>query len=58
MSEPTDKPKTVNDRVKALRQRRADLGLTRLELYVHPDDHEAVKLYAAKAQRKREKGKP
>lgn len=30
-------------RVTGLRQRRAEQGLTRLDLYVHPDDHEAVK---------------
>ena len=38
-----------------LRRRRADLGLTRLELYAHPDDHEAIKSLAAKLQRKRER---
>ena len=30
----------------ALRQRRAEQGLVRLELYVHPDDHAAVKAVA------------
>ena len=33
-------------RVAALRQRRAEQGLVRLELYVHPDDHAAVKAMA------------
>jgi hypothetical protein len=33
-------------RVAALRQRRAEQGLVRLELYVHPDDHAAVKAVA------------
>jgi hypothetical protein len=47
--------KTVAERVSALRQRREALGLTRLELYVHPDDHDAVKRKAASLQRKREK---
>ena len=45
--------KTTSERVQALRQRREALGLTRLELYVHPDDHEAVKALAAKLFRKR-----
>lgn len=47
--------KTTAARVAELRQRRADLGLTRLELYAHPDDHEAIKALAAKLQRKRER---
>jgi hypothetical protein len=47
--------KTPTERVQELRQRREALGLTRLELYVHPEDHEAVKAYAAKLQRKRER---
>lgn len=42
-------------RVQALRQRRADLGLQRLELYVHPDDRELVQKYARRLQRRREK---
>lgn len=44
---------TVAARVAALRKRRAALGLTRLELYVHPDDHDAIKALAEKLQRKR-----
>lgn len=47
--------KTTAARVAELRQRRADLSLTRLELYAHPDDHEAIKALAAKLQRKRER---
>jgi hypothetical protein len=47
--------KTPTERVQELRQRREALGLTRLELYVHPDDHEAIKALAAKLQRKRER---
>lgn len=47
--------KTTAARVAELRQRRADLGLTRLELYAHPDDHEAIKKLAAKLQRRRER---
>lgn len=37
---------TATQRVAALRQRRAEQGLVRLELYVHPDDHAAVKAVA------------
>ena len=33
----------ATQRVAALRQRRAEQGLVRLELYVHPDDRAAVK---------------
>jgi hypothetical protein len=47
--------KTTTERVQELRQRRELLGLTRLEIYVHPDDHEAIKALAAKLQRKRER---
>lgn len=47
--------KTTAARVAELRRRRADLGLTRLELYAHPDDHEAIKSLAAKLQRKLER---
>lgn len=46
-------PKTIAERVQALRQRREALGLTRLELYVHPDDHQPVKLYADLLQQDR-----
>lgn len=46
--------KTNAERVQALRQRREALGLTRLELYAHPADHESIKAHAAKLQRKRE----
>ena len=37
---------TATPRVAALCQRRAEQGLVRLELYVHPDDHAAVKAVA------------
>lgn len=40
--------KTTSERVQALHQRRDALGLTRLEPYVLPDDHEAKKAHAAK----------
>ncbi len=45
--------KTIAERVQALRSRREALGLTRLELYVHPEDHQPVKLYADLLQRER-----
>ena len=37
---------TATQRVAALRQRRAEQGLVRLELYVHPEYHAAVKAVA------------
>lgn len=46
--------KTPTQRVQALRQRRADLGLTRLDLYAHPDDHRIIKAYAQALTDKRE----
>lgn len=46
-------PKTVMERVAALRKRRKELGLTRLELYVHPEDHQQVKIVVAKLNRRR-----
>mgnify|MGYP001156598971 FL=1 len=49
----TAKPAT--ERMAALRKRRQEAGFTRLELWLHPDDHEPVKEAAAKLQRKREK---
>ena len=48
---------TPAERKAAERQRRAESGLTRLEVYAHPDDHEAIKTLAAKLQAKREKQK-
>jgi hypothetical protein len=47
--------KTTAERVRALRDRRAELGLQRLDLYVHPDDREPVQKYARRLQRRREK---
>jgi hypothetical protein len=35
----------------------APKGLTRLELYAHPEDHASIKALAAKLQRKRMKDK-
>ena len=40
-------------RVAALRKRRAAMGLTRLELYAHPDDHQALKNLARSLAKKR-----
>lgn len=42
----------------ALRERRAELGLKRFELYVHPDDWDAVKRHAAALQKRRENPEP
>jgi hypothetical protein len=47
--------KTSAEKMRELRQRREAMGLTRLELYAHPEDHAALKKEAAKLQRKREK---
>jgi len=38
-----------------MRQRRADAGLVRMDVYAHPADHPAIKALAEKLQRKREK---
>jgi hypothetical protein len=45
--------KSTAERQQALRKRREALGLTRLELYIHPDDHHPVKLYADLLQQDR-----
>lgn len=45
--------KTIAARVAALRERRAALGQTRLELYAHPEDHAAIKAHAEKLAKKR-----
>ncbi len=47
--------KPVAARVAALRQRRAALGLKRLELYAHPDDHAALKELSARLYLRRTK---
>jgi|SanBayMetagenome_1026888.scaffolds.fasta_scaffold09620_7 hypothetical protein len=47
--------KTTAARVAALRQRRAALGLTRLEVYVHPDDRAHVNALVAKLLKQRDK---
>ena len=48
-------PKSISERVVALRERAAALGLKRLELYAHPEDWVAIKELAAKLQKRREK---
>lgn len=45
------KPKPVNERVAALRARRAALGLVRLELYARPEHHARIKAYAARLEK-------
>jgi hypothetical protein len=50
-------PKTSTERVAEVRARRRALGLRRLEVYAHPEDHEPIKVLAAKLQRKRERTK-
>jgi len=46
--------KTTAQRQDALRKRRAALGLKRLELYSHPEDHPSIKSHAAMLQSNRE----
>ena len=46
-------PKTPTQRVAELRQRRAEQGLTRLDVYAHPDDHAAIKILADKLTKRR-----
>jgi len=46
--------KTAAERQRALRQARADAGLTEVRgIYSHPEDHAAIKAHAAKLLRKR-----
>jgi len=47
--------KSVTERVAALRERAAALGLKRLELYAHPEDWVAIKALADKLKKRREK---
>jgi hypothetical protein len=42
-------------RVAALRERRAALGLVRVEVYVHPDDAQPIRDYAQRLAHKRKK---
>lgn len=46
---------TNTERVRALRQRRADIGLKRMDVYAHPDDQATIKALAAKLQNARQK---
>lgn len=51
----TAKPAT--QRMDELRTRRKALGLSRLELYAHPEDKERITAYAQRLQRRRIKEK-
>jgi hypothetical protein len=46
--------KTVVERVANLRQRRADAGLVRVELWLTPEEAQQVRALAAKLARKRQ----
>ena len=46
---------TPAQRKAAERQHRKEAGLVRLELYVHPEDREAIRSYAARLASKRAK---
>jgi len=41
-------PKTNAERQEALKKKRKDAGLSRLEIYAPPDHHNKIKDYAAK----------
>ena len=45
--------KTTHQRMAEHRQRRKDSGLTRLELWAHPDDHGLIKDYAEDVRNER-----
>jgi hypothetical protein len=47
--------KTSKERVAALRERAAALGLKRREIYAHDDDWPAIKTLAEKLQKRRGK---
>jgi hypothetical protein len=47
--------KTIAQRVADLRARREALGLTRLELWARPEDHEYLKAKAEWLQKRRER---
>ena len=50
-------PKTGAQRQAALRANRAEKGLTQVGgIFAHPEDHPAIKAYAAKLTAKRGKG--
>jgi hypothetical protein len=46
--------KTDKERQAESRKRRAALGITRLELYAHTEDHPSIKSHAAMLQSNRE----
>lgn len=47
--------KTTSERVDKLRKERADLGLKRKDVYVHPDDWPEVLRFVAKLAKRRAK---
>lgn len=47
--------KNTAERVQALRQRRQELGLVRVELWAHESDAERLKKYAARLQKLRQR---
>lgn len=59
MADATSTAKTTNERQRAFKQRQAEAGLKEIRnLWAHPDDHEAIKAYAGKLTRRRQKAKP
>lgn len=49
----TKKSVSNTERVNALRQKRKAMGIARLEVNAHLDDHEAIRAFATDLQRKR-----
>lgn len=49
------RPMTPAERVAATRARRAAAGLTRLELWVHPDDHAVLREQAERLANRRKR---
>jgi flagellar biosynthesis/type III secretory pathway protein FliH len=48
-------PMTSTERTQAMRERLRRLGFAKLDLYVHPEDRDAVRAYANKLRARRER---
>lgn len=47
--------KTSQERLQALREKRAQMGLKRFDIYLHPQDWPAVKRFVARLAKRRER---
>ena len=47
-------PIPANERMAALRERRRKAGLTPMEVWAHPDDHQAIRDEAARLEKARD----